>query len=107
MAESNLPDHEMDIDRSPSRSNSPENSRKQRNPQDGGKEAHSADGAVAIRSVEGWVVIGTNIHEEADEEAITDFFAEFGEVKNVQLPLDRRTGFAKVWFQTHLQNRIS
>lgn len=47
----------------------------------------------AAKSAEGWVLFVTGILEEHNENDILDLFSDFGEVKQLRIPLNRNSGF--------------
>lgn len=61
---------------------------------------------VPAKSIEGWIVIITNLHREIRDDFIREEFEKFGEVKNLHLNLDRRTGFCKGYAFLEYENFI-
>lgn len=48
-----------------------------------------------LRSVEGWIVFITGINEETEEDSLREKFEEFGEITNLKMSIDCRTGYVK------------
>ncbi|KAJ2358511.1 hypothetical protein IWW50_000790 [Coemansia erecta] len=99
------PDDDMDIETSIESPPASASNTAQQPPEPIAPEQHAPKSiANAEHSIEGWVVIATGIHEEAREEDLQDFFADYGKVRSLHMNLDRQTGFVKGYALLEYEN---
>jgi RNA recognition motif-containing protein len=48
-------------------------------------------------AIEGYVIFVGNLKEDVQEDQVKDHFLEFGVVKNINMNIDRKSGFMKVF----------
>jgi len=53
---------------------------------------HKKNKFEPYKSVEGYIVFANNLNEDVNEENIDDLFSEYGNVKDIQMNLNRKTG---------------